>query len=156
MMKRRRMTDPTTTAVVVIVAVVAASQACSSAVVGANSWVESSFVRKKRLRGSVPATSAAGGGARWSSGRHDDTQHRHRQRRAQDYLNGVDLTSVVLDYHINGHSDETIVDVGDDSASSSSPTSSSLATQLIDPSTLNDDEERSYDCTIGTGYYPSK
>ena len=151
MMKRRRMTDPTTTAVVVVVAVVAASQACSSAVVGANSWVESSFVRKKRLRGSVPGI--AGGGARWSSGRHDDTQHPHRQRRAQDYLNGVDLTSVVLDYHINGHTDETIVDDG--SASSSSPTSSSLTTQLIDPSTLNDDEG-SYDCTIGTGYYPSK
>jgi hypothetical protein len=152
-MKRRRMTDPTTTAVVVVVAVVAASQACSSAVVGANSLVESSFVtRKKRLRGSVPGI--AGGGARWSSGRHDDTQHPHRQRRAQDYLNGVDLTSVVLDYHINGHSDE-IVDDGDDSASSTSPSSSSLTTQLIDPSTLNDDEG-SYDCTIGTGYYPSK
>jgi hypothetical protein len=144
MMKRRRMTDPTTTAVVVVVAVVAVSQASSSAVGAANPWVESSFVRKKRLRGSVPATTA---------GRHDDTQHPHRQRRAQDYLNGVDLTSVVLDYHINGHTDETIVDDG--SASSSSPTSSSLTTQLIDPSTLND-EERSYDCTIGTGYYPSK
>jgi hypothetical protein len=144
MMKRRRMTDPTTTAVVVVVAVVAVSQASSSAVGAANPWVESSFVRKKRLRGSVPATTA---------GRHDDTQHPHRQRRAQDYLNGVDLTSVVLDYHINGHTDETIVEDG--SASSSSPTSSSLTTQLIDPSTLND-EERSYDCTIGTGYYPSK
>ena len=144
-MKRRRMTDPTTTAVVVVVAVVAVSQASSSAVGAANPWVESSFVRKKRLRGSVPATTA---------GRHDDTQHPHRQRRAQDYLNGVDLTSVVLDYHINGHSDE-IVDDGDDSASSTSPSSSSLTTQLIDPSTLND-EERSYDCTIGTGYYPSK
>jgi hypothetical protein len=144
MMKRRRMTDPTTTAVVVVVAVVAVSQASSSAVGAANPWVESSFVRKKRLRGSVPATTA---------GRHDDTQHPHRQRRAQDYLNGVDLTSVVLDYHINGHTDETIV--GDESASSSSPSSSSLTQQLIDPSTLND-EERSYDCTIGTGYYPSK